>query len=119
MTGRRCTGSSPPLSSSSSLSSLSAFSSSSSSVRPRVHGCVAWPHNCALFIAIFFRQGEWDDDTWTHRCLYGRLVRAMLVGGPEGRLQREKAWLRDFFVGDPKRLHKVLQVDMSPDAVSD
>lgn len=34
------------------------------------------------------------DYWWRKNCLYSRLIRSLVIGGPGGRIQKEKAWLR-------------------------
>jgi len=51
------------------------------------------------------------DPNWPRRCLYSRLVRSLIVGGPGGRLEEEKEWLRSYYVGDSGRFERVMAVD--------
>lgn len=57
--------------------------------------------------------GEWDDKGWRHRCLYSRLIRSLIVGGSSGggKLQVEKEWLRQYYIGNKIRFNQVMAVD--------
>lgn len=36
------------------------------------------------------------DDQWPARCVFTKAIRSLIVGGPDGRLHKEKFWLRRF-----------------------
>jgi hypothetical protein len=54
-----------------------------------------------------------DAHKWPNLCLYSKNVRSLVVGGPSGRLARERSWLEQFYVGSKARFDAVMRVDPS------
>lgn len=50
---------------------------------------------------------------WPKMCLYSKVLETLIVGGPTGRLQKEKHWLSKYYVGARSRFDAVMNFRQS------
>jgi hypothetical protein len=68
-------------------------------------GCLNFPLN--------FPPDPFDRQKWPNLCMFSKIVRSLVVGGPTGRLQRERGWLLPFYVGPKDRFDAALSAEQS------
>jgi hypothetical protein len=52
-----------------------------------------------------------EDELWPKRCIYSKIVRSLVTGGPGGRLTQDSAWLQQHYSGSTDRFHAVMAIN--------